>query len=130
MRDRLTELGDNTAVVLITFSDLGSIDRYRRQHDLPFAVLTDPGRKTYRAYGLGRGSVARVWGLRAAREYARLIKRNGWGGLHKPSEDTLQLGGDFIVAQDGTLAWGFWGEGPDDRPTVEEIIRETRKLSA
>jgi len=43
-------------------------------------------------------------------------------GLRRPTEDTLQLGGDFIVGPDGTLIYGFWGEGPDDRPSVDDLI--------
>ena len=36
--------------------------------------------------------------------------------------DTLQLGGDFVIAPDGTLSWGFWGAGPDDRPELDDLV--------
>ena len=122
MRDRLDDLGDSTDVVLITFTDPAQLAAYRDRHALPFPVLVDADRSTYRAYGLGRGSVARVWGLRAARRYARILRRGGLRELRRPTEDTLQLGGDFVVAPDGTLAFGFWGAGPDDRPDIDHLV--------
>ena len=122
MRNRLTDLGGDTLVVLVTFTDSTSLSDYVELHDLPFPVLTDPDRCAYRDYGLGRGSVWRVWGLKAGRRYLEIIRADGIGGLRRPREDTLQLGGDFVIAPDGTLAWGFWGEGPDDRPSVDELV--------
>ncbi len=122
MRDRLDELGDNTSLAMITFTDPKNLAAYTADHELPFPVLVDPTRSAYRAFGLGRGSVARVYGWRAARRYLQLFAENGITGLSKPTEDTLQLGGDFIISPDGNLAYGFWGEGPDDRPSVDELI--------
>ena len=108
---------------MITFSDPARLESYRQRHDLPFPILIDADRSAYRAYGLERGSVGRVWGRRAGRRYWELIRRDGLGALRRPTEDTLQLGGDFVIAPDGTLAWGFWGEGPDDRPDPDELAR-------
>ena len=126
MRDRLEELGDTTEVVLITFTDIISLTEYQWSNELPYPVLTDPRRDTYRAYGLGRGSVSRVWGLRATKRYIELIRESGIGALRRPTEDTLQLGGDFVIGSDGNLAWGFWGDGPDDRPSVDDLVEVVR----
>ena len=128
MRDQLNRL-DNTRVALITFTDATNLESYRDQHDLPFPVLTDPTRASYQAYGLGSGAFGRVWGIKSARAYFRIIKRDGWSRLQSPTEDTRQLGGDFVISPDGTLAWGFWSEGPADRPTVEAIIHATKKVN-
>lgn len=127
MSDRLAEFPPDTEVVLVTFTDRGQASAYRRRRGLGIPVLVDPDRAAYRAYGLGRGSVWRVWGWRALRRYVELFPANGLGGLRRPTEDTLQLGGDFVVAPDGTLAWGFWGDGPDDRPSVDELIDATQR---
>lgn len=122
MRDRLNELGTDTEVVLVTFTTPERVDAYIDRTELPFTVLLDPDRASYRAYGLGRGSVTRVWGWRAAVRYWEIIRRGALGRLHKPTEDSLQLGGDFVIGPTGTLAWGFWSEGPDDRPSVDQLI--------
>ena len=126
MSDRLDELGTNTTVALITFTDPDSLSAYADRHDLPFPILIDPGRSSYQAYGLGRGSVARVWGWKAARRYLQIFRSEGVAGLARPTEDTLQLGGDFVVGPDGSLVYAFWGEGPDDRPSVDALIEACR----
>jgi hypothetical protein len=110
-------------VVLITFTSPELLLGYHDHNELPFDLVRDSSRASYRAYGLGRGSASRVWGLRAARRYVDIIRRDGFGALRRPVEDTLQLGGDFVIAPDGTLAWGFWSEGPDERPSVEALVR-------
>lgn len=130
MRDRLVDLGESTEVVLVTFTDPSSLTDYQASNELSYPVLTDPSRDTYRAYGLGRGSVRRVWGLRAARRYVELIRESGIGALRRPTEDTLQLGGDFVIDADGKLGWGFWGDGPDDRPSVDDLVNAVLKVSS
>ena len=122
MRDRLDDLGPDTTVVLVTFTDPDNLSDYIVRNLLPFPVLTDPDRSAYAAYGFGRGSVGRVWGWRAGRRYLELLRAGRWRELRRPTEDTLQLGGDVVVGADGTLVWGFWSAGPDDRPSVDDII--------
>ena len=122
MRDRLSDFGLDTEVIVITFTEPDNVAAYRDANLLPFTILVDPDRAVYRAFGLGRGTVARVWGIRAARRYLELLRTSAIRRLRAPIEDTLQLGGDFVIAPDGSLAWGPWSQGPDDRPTIEELI--------
>lgn len=126
MRDRIDELDTTATVALVTFTDSASLATYEAHHDLGFIALRDPDRSGYRAFGLGRGTFTRVWGLRAARRYAELLRGGGFRRLRRPTEDTRQLGGDFVIDADGRLAWGFWGAGPDDRPTVDELVSAVR----
>jgi hypothetical protein len=116
--------------VLVTFTGHGNLERYRRINDVPFRILVDRDRSAYRAFGLGRGSFRRVWGPRALAGYLRIIRSGGLRHLRRPSEDTLQLGGDFVVAPDGMLAWAFRGQGPDHRPSVDDLIAAVAALRA
>jgi hypothetical protein len=129
VRDRLTELGETTDVALITFSDPEKLAAYSARNPLPFPILIDRDRAAYRAFGLGRGSFLRVWGWQAGRRYLEILRADGLSGLRRPEEDTLQLGGDFVVGPDGALEYGFWGEGPDDRPSVDDLIAQVRRIS-
>lgn len=115
--------------MLVTFTSASDLEQYVKKNKLPFTVLRDPDRRGYRAFGLGRGSVGRVWGWRAGLRYLQLIGRGGARNLERPTEDTLQLGGDFVISPDGTLVYGFWGEGPDDRPSVDQLFDAVRKLT-
>jgi len=116
---RLEELGD-AEVVLVLFTAARNLRGYRSRNGIGYTVATSEDRAAYRAYGLGRGSVWRVWGPSVLRSYARLIRRGG--RPERPTEDTLQLGGDFVVGRDGRLVYAFRSEGPDDRPPVDDLV--------
>lgn len=122
MGDHLADLGTDTDVVLITFTSPALAVRYSERLELPFPVLMDEDRTVYHSYGLGRGSLTRVWGWRALKRYLEIFRREGMSGLRMPTEDTLQLGGDFVIAPDGTLIYQFQGQGPDDRPSIDELV--------
>lgn len=127
--DRLEELGPETVVALVTFTDREKLAWYGDSHHLGFDTLTDPDRTAYRTFGLGRGSLARVWGWQAGRRYAEILRADGLSGLRLPTEDTRQLGGDFVIDAAGNLSYGFWGDGPDDRPSVDELIAAIRNVT-
>lgn len=125
MSDRLDEFGD-VDVVLITFTTPERVRTYAEREQLDYPIVVDTDRVAYGAFGLERGSVLRVWGLRSAKKYVEIIKERGFGPLvsrRGATDDTLQLGGDFIVDPNGTLIYGFWQDGPDERPSVEELLR-------
>ena len=119
MRDRLDEFGD-AVVVVVTFSAPAAVAEYQRRLLAPLDVLIDAHREVYAAYGLGRGSVAQVWGPRAWRAYARLLRQGR--RFRRPREDTLQLGGDFVIDRRGRVRYAYRGRDPSDRPPIEELI--------
>jgi hypothetical protein len=121
VRDRLHEFG-SVEIAMITFSTDDLVDDYRRRVDLPFPILLDRDRTSYLNYGLDRATNRRVWNLGTLRRYSDILRRDGIRDLRRPTEDTRQLGGDFVIDARGRLAWGFWSEGPDDRPSVDEIL--------
>lgn len=119
MRDRLDELGD-AEVALVTFTRQRNLRGYRGRHGLPYAVLADEERAVYRAYGLRRGPWWRVWGPATWLAYLRLALRGE--RVHRPTEDTLQLGGDFVVGRDGRVVYAHPSRSPTDRPDVDELV--------
>ena len=120
MRDRLDELGGAT-VAVPTFAPWSRLAAHRARLDLPFPVLADPERSIYRRFDLGRGSVGQIWSPGTLRLYGRLLRRGR--RLRRPTEDTRQLGGDFVIDGAGRLAAGFWPRSPDDRPPVDALIQ-------
>ncbi|MCP3912352.1 MAG: hypothetical protein GY713_15520 [Actinomycetia bacterium] len=123
MRDRLDEI-PGAEVVVVTFSRARNLRGYRRRFAEPLTVIADEERALYRALGFGRGSVVRVWGWRAAASYTRLMARGH--RPDRPTEDTLQLGGNAVVDTHGRVSWVYAGAGPDDRPPVDEFIAAIR----
>ncbi|MDQ4049819.1 MAG: AhpC/TSA family protein, partial [Actinomycetota bacterium] len=43
--------------------------------------------------------------------------------------DLLQLGGDAVLDAHGRLAWIHRSAGPEDRPTVEELVTVVRRAA-
>ena len=123
MRDRFDDFGD-AAVALVTFTRPRNLRGYRRRLDLPYPVLADEDRHCYRAYELGRASVRRAFGRSTLRRYAELVRQGHRPRL--PTEDTLQLGGDFVVGRDGRLVYAFRSRSPDQRPTIDELLAAVR----
>jgi len=89
------------------------------------ALYGDPERALYAAFGFGRGSVARVWlDPRVWRRYAALLLRGRRAA--RPTEDTLQLGGDVVLDADGVVRWLYRSRGPEDRPAVSALVAAVR----
>ena len=125
MSDRLADLGE-AAVALVTFTRQRNLRGYRSRLALAYPVLTDESRACYRAYGLGRGPWWRIWGASTLLAYGRLL-RTGQRRLRRPEEDTLQLGGDFVIGRDGRLVFVYRSTGPSDRPAVDALVEAVRR---
>ena len=95
---------------------------FERELDLDgVTYLSDPDRALYRALGLGRGSVRRVWlDPRVWRRYLALIAR-GRRPVAPAGADTLQLGGDVVLDAAGAVTWRCASRGPEDRPSFAQV---------
>ena len=113
-------------VAAVAFAPGRRLGRYADRFGLTDAVLlSDPERSLYRALGLGRGSVARVWlDPRVWRRYGQLLLRGR--RPRPPAQDTLQLGGDAVLDPEGRVRWVYRSRGPDDRPAVDEVVAAVR----
>jgi hypothetical protein len=125
-RDELERVG--ARVVFVSF------DRPERLRssllagvDLVFPLLVDESRTAYRAWGLRRSSVAGVWlDPRVWWQYISLVARGA--RLRRLGEDTLQLGGDFVIGPDGIVTWAR-PQLRDDRPPSAVLVREVEAAS-
>lgn len=94
--------------------------------DLVFPIGIDRNRVAYRSWGLRRSSWWRIWfdpGVWS--RYARLLLSGE--RLRGAGEDTLQLGGDFVVAPDGRITYSR-PQVRDDRPPVGELLDAVASL--
>ncbi len=123
MRDRFTEIAARGAAVLVvSFSPVAALERYRAQLELPFPVAADVDRSAYRAYRLGAGSFWSVWHPRVLWRYVVLTRRGM--KLQRPAggDDLSQLGGDFVIDGDGIVRFAHPSRRPDDRPAVQALL--------
>ena len=88
--------------------------------------VADPTLDVYHAYGLDRMPVERAWSLKILRQYAKW-KLQG-KRIEKPSEDTLQRGGDFVVNSHGLLTLSHTGADQSERPSPTEIVAAFKQV--
>ncbi len=91
----------------------------------PFPLLIDPERIAYRVYGL-EYSLLRSWGLQTVWRYVQLlVSGHRWRGIQG---DSGQLGGDFIVDNQGIIRLVHRSHDPTDRPSVEQLLDTLNQL--
>jgi hypothetical protein len=83
--------------------------------------LADPGRKVYHAYGLGQNSVFKIYGPGIMTQYLRWAIQGK--KIRLPTEDTLQMGGDFVINRAGRLTFSHLGRDQADRPPVANLLK-------
>jgi peroxiredoxin len=117
-------------VLVISQARPEQLAAFLRGQPLPFLLVADPERATYRAFGLGRTSWATVLRPGVVLRYLRLLFR-GWRlRPASPSEDVLQLGGDFVLDGQGRLVYVYRSADPTDRPTIEALLQAVRQASS
>lgn len=87
--------------------------------------LSDPERKAYRAYGLGRGKMRQtVLSWRVMRANRILAKRKGWKPEMPPEgQDAFQMSGLFIIGPEGRIRLPYYYEDIADHPPVELLLQ-------
>jgi len=123
LRQRYGEIQAKGAdVVAISFEPKDRLFQLTRQLQLPFPLLSDPERDVYSAYSLAQGNWLKIFSPRTVWTY---VKHFAWGRrYHHAAGDWRQLGGDFVLGEDGTVLYEHRGRTPHDRPTVASLIAE------
>ena len=93
--------------------------QFKEQQRIPFKVIVDKKRESYRMLGLERGSMANVMGPRVWAEGARSILRHGQG---LPKEDPYQLGGTMVI-KDGKVVLLYRSKTSSDNLPLEDLLK-------
>ena len=121
MRQRYGDIEAKGAeVVAIFFEPRDRLFQLTCQLQLPYPVLSDPERDVYAAYSLAQGNLLKIFSPKTVWTYVKHFAR-GRRYEHAAS-DWKQLGGDFILGEDGTVLYEHRGQTPADRPTVASLI--------
>ena len=127
--DRLDEFGPNVSVALVSFSSRNDLGDYATKNRIAFPILLDPNREAYGKFGLGRGTIRRIYSLRSAQKYVQIFREHGLSRVGRPTEDTLQLGGSFVIDAAGVLRYGYWASGPDDQPSIDSLVAAAQRAN-
>ncbi len=116
--DRIRSLG--AELVVIGHGTLEETRAFRDEHQLPFALFTDPGREAYCALGMQRGRRAILSPRVAARAATAL-----WRGFRQThiAGDPLQQGGVVVVRRGGEEIYRFISRDAGDHPPAPDILK-------
>lgn len=125
-RDEFTTAG--AEILLVSFEPLERVRWYLAEAPFDFAVVADPERRWYAAFGLERAAWWRAWlSPKTLAFYARSALRGRIPG--KPRADTLQLGGDFVIDAAGVVRFARRSREPADRPAIDVLLEVVRSLA-
>lgn len=111
-------LGGRVGMVVIGFSPPQPLAELAAHLGLTGRVLSDVDRRLYASLGLRRAPLWRIYSPGTLLRYAGLALRGST--LHKPVEDTRQMGGDALVV-DGRVVRIWRPATPDDRAAPAAI---------
>lgn len=127
--DEITALGVREVVVFHSSAD----ELREHTHDLPFAVIPDPGKRLYREFGVESSPLAllnpRAWGPIARgllRSTRAVLRREERAPSLNPEGGRLGLPADFLIDGDGCVVAAKYGEHTYDQWPVEDILRLAR----
>jgi len=122
LRDNEDELDRlNIRVVVVTFENDFLARSYVEDTALTWPILIDGTREVYKGYGMLSASFWDIWGIKTWQVYFKeLLKGNK---PKKSAGDIYQRGGDVLIDPNGVVRLHHIGEGPADRPSVEQILK-------
>ena len=106
-------------VLLISFGKPEEAKVWLEEICPSFQLLLDSKRRVYHAYNLESSFMA-SWNMKTLLYYVRaLLSGRKWRGIKGSS---TQLGGDFVINQDGRFLLVYRGKHATDRPQVSELL--------
>ena len=121
LRQKHGEIEARGAIVLaVSFEPRDRLFQLSRLLQLPFPLLSDQERDSYRAYGLQRGSLRQIFSFQTVLTYVKLLSKGRSYQFRR--SDLRQLGGDFIIDPEGVIRYQYRSAAPHDRPSVEELL--------
>ncbi|MFQ5599413.1 MAG: AhpC/TSA family protein [Candidatus Krumholzibacteriia bacterium] len=123
VRQGFPQLERQARFLAVSFETLADLETQRRHlHEDLFEVCSDPGRRTYEAFGLSRVGMRQLLGWRTVIFYLRNALR---GRVQSQAgSDVHQMGGDFILDRDGRVRHSYCSREPADRPDARDLVRE------
>ena len=113
-------------LLAVSFSPPGRVAAYLNKYPLPISVVSDPELIGYRGFQLTRTS----WQSFLRPTVIAGYLQNMWHGVvptkPDPTDDLLQLGGDFVIDRNLRVLFSHPSSDATDRATPAEIIQALR----
>ncbi|XP_064859344.1 uncharacterized protein LOC135561558 [Oncorhynchus nerka] len=111
-------------VVVVSFGCREGALHWLAETGCQYDMVLDPHRKVYSVFGL-RASLKKVLNFNNMLLYAEYVVANLEfpRGLPSIEDDMFQLGGDFVLDDQGRVLFSHCCDSPIDRPAVEDILK-------
>ncbi|HEX6712851.1 MAG TPA: AhpC/TSA family protein [Thermoleophilaceae bacterium] len=107
-------------IVLIGQATPRHAAHYQRRFAPELEILADEKRESYKAMGFPRAGATQLIGPKSL---AKGLARGATGvGVGRVIGDVQQLGGTFIVDQEGEILWSHVMQDASDNPSLEELL--------
>lgn len=115
---------NNLALAIVTQGTPESAKAFCEQRAPGQMCLADPERASYRAYGLERANIWQTFlSWNVWRSNRRLSQERGWKTELPPEgQDSMQLAGTFVIAQDGRIRLPYYYDDIADHPPVDLLL--------
>lgn len=121
LRDEYDEIRTAGAdVVAIGMGTEAQAAHFKETEDIPFELLVDRRKETYRALDLKRTSLYSLIGPPVWIRFGKALLQGKPSG--KPNQDAYQLGGTVVVKPGGTIAFIHRAEDITDNYPVEKVL--------
>ncbi|MCX6056149.1 MAG: peroxiredoxin-like family protein [Chloroflexi bacterium] len=120
-RERIEKVGLEIAVIT---QGTPKITAVFAEHFAPgLMLLSDPDRKAYSAYQLGRGNLFQTFLNREVWRAIRKSQKKGYA-IEVPPEgqDAMQMSGTFIIGTDGRIKLPFYYDHIADHPPLDLLL--------
>lgn len=124
LRDRYEEFeAADLSVVAIGMGWPEMAAHFKEEMQIPFPLLVDHDRKTYKALAIRRAS---PWEIYGPPVWIRGIKSILEYGQKIPKQDPFQLGGAAVVDKAGEVLYLYRSRDSSDIPQLDEVLAASR----
>lgn len=93
---------------------------FKNEFDIPFRLLVDTERLSYKALEIRRGSLMDVMGPSVWLPWTKAVLRGNFQG--RPQLDVTQLGGALVVAPGGEVRYRHTAKNSADNAPVDDLL--------
>ena len=108
-------------IIIISYGNTEAVAQWKEETKCSLAVYRDPERKLYDMFGLEQ-SIKRVWNCQTIWSYAAMKVRGDKLPVMNHDDDPHQMGGDFVLDEDGSVLLHYASKLPSDRPSIEKLL--------
>jgi hypothetical protein len=127
LRDSYADLAELGELAAIGMGEIEAARAFKSRWQIPFPLLVDRRRESYRALGLRTGNLAQVAGPRVWAPFIAGIARGR--GVAVGRQNIYQLGGAAVVTPGGKVVFSHRAANSADNAPVAELLAALRRAA-